>query len=78
MFPKTPFLKKTLHHTEYTLYEDPITKIQKSPSFVINLKRFRDRFEYAEENLKNAGYTDIRLADGVEDALEKELDLFLL
>jgi glycosyl transferase family 25 len=80
MFPKTIFLKKT-YHTEVYLqkekrmnpeYEDPV---RKSPSFIINLKRFRDRFDYAEENLKNAGYTDIRLADGV-DALEKELDLF--
>jgi len=48
------------------VFINSFTKILSSPSFVINLERCRDRFKYAEENIKNAGYTDIRLFEGVD------------
>lgn len=50
------------------------------PVFVIHLERSRDRYAVAEEQLKHAGYTDIRLFEGVDGedphALNKALDLF--
>jgi GR25 family glycosyltransferase involved in LPS biosynthesis len=57
-----------------------MNQILSCPAFVINLERSRDRYTVAEEQLKHAGYTDIRLFKGVDGqdqaALDEALDLF--